>query len=70
MGTFGVILLDFCYLITLVGGGLVAYEASFLASSLMYRSYLATFYLDFLGRIGVSRSEVASSSGERCILSS
>lgn len=26
MGKFGVILLDFCYLITLVGGGLVAYE--------------------------------------------
>ena len=26
MGKFGVVLLDFCYLVTLVGGGLVAYE--------------------------------------------
>ena len=70
MGTFGVILLDFCYLITLVGGGLVAYEACVLASLLMYRSYLATFYLDFLGRIGVSKLQAASSSGGRSILSS
>ena len=26
MGTTGVVILDFCYLVTLVGGGLVAYE--------------------------------------------
>lgn len=29
MGRFGEILLDICYLITLVGGGLVAYEVCF-----------------------------------------
>lgn len=32
MGKFGIILLDFCYLITLVGGGLVAYEVVSLPS--------------------------------------
>lgn len=29
MGKAGVILIDFCYLITLVGGGLIAYEVDF-----------------------------------------
>lgn len=32
MGKFGIVLLDFCYLVTLVGGGLVAYEVASLPS--------------------------------------